>query len=155
MLFALQAFHRASHPDKTLPYGTSGRRLFELVKGAKQISEHSDPAQKADELDWGNPEWEELKKTLEDTSDGLCFADPGVRLDIHDMTKENCVEAGLGLLVERALLKALDVSLLQKKEEEEKERLRRMKEAEKDLLDIFEEEEKKKREQLEKEAVKK
>ena len=125
------------------------------MKQAKDISEHSNPVQRADELDWGNPEWEEIKKILDDTSDSLCFSDPGARLDLPDMTRENCFEAGLGLLVEQALLSTLDQLQLKKKEEDRLEHVRRMEEAQKELMIMFEEEEKKKKEQQEKEAVKK
>ena len=107
------------------------------------------------ELDWGNPEWEEIKKLLDDTSDELCFSDLGARHDLTEMTADNCVEAGLGLLVEQAFIYTLDKLQQEKKDQELKEHLRRMEEAEKELMDMFEEEEKKKKEQQEKDAVKK
>lgn len=125
-----------------------------MVKGAKDICSHSDPIQRADELDWGNPEWDELRKILHDTSDGLCFSDPGARHEI-EMTKEGCAEAAIGLMVEQALFSSFNLTREQKKEEEERDRLKKMEEAEKDILAMVEKEEKEKREKKEKEAEKK
>jgi hypothetical protein len=125
-----------------------------MVKGAKRIINDPDPIQRADELEWGNPEWDELKKILQDTSDGLCFSDRGVRLEM-EMTRDGCAEAAIGLLVEQAVLACFEEMQERRKKGEEEERLKKMEEAEKEILAMVQKEEQEKKEKKDKEAEKK